>query len=110
VTCEECEETGPMGINCPMVCQDANVVGNSNNGYRANQGFSVGWNKPSFPFDDRQQGSSGQNCNRSEPFLKEIVRDQLSINSEIGKTLLATDKVLEGIDSKMNNFIVAVQD
>jgi hypothetical protein len=86
-----------MGINCPMVCQDANVVGNSNNGYRANQGFSVGWNKSSFPFD-------------GEPFLKEIVRDQLSINSEIGKTLLATDKVLEGIDSKMNNFIVAVQD
>jgi hypothetical protein len=98
-----------MGINCPMVYQNANFVGHSNNGYHPNQGFNDGWNNPSFPFDNRQQGGSGQNFNRSEPFLKEIVRDQLRINSEIGKKLLANDKVLEGIESKMTNFIVAVQ-
>jgi hypothetical protein len=109
VTCEECEEIGHIGINCPMVCQDANFVGHSNNGYRPNQGFNTRQNKPSFPFDNRHQGSSGQNFNRSEPFLKEIVWDQLRINSEIGKKLLANDKVMEGIDSKMNNFTVAVQ-
>jgi hypothetical protein len=98
-----------MGINCPMVYQDANFVGHSNNGYHPNQGFNAGWNKPSFPFDNRQQGGSAQNFNRSKPFLKEIVRDQLRINSEIGKKMLANDKVLEGIDSKMNNFTVVVQ-
>jgi hypothetical protein len=92
-----------------MVCQDANFVGHSNNGYRPNQGFNTRQNKPSFPFDNRHQGSSGQNFNRSEPFLKEIVWDQLRINSEIGKKLLANDKVMEGIDSKMNNFTVAAQ-
>jgi hypothetical protein len=109
VTCEGCGETGHMGINCPTACQDANFVGQSNNGYHPNQGFNAGWNKPSFPFDNRQQGGSGQNFNRSEPFLKEIVQDQLRINSKIGKKLLANDKVLEGIDNKMNNFTVAVQ-
>jgi hypothetical protein len=98
-----------MGISSLTVCQDCNFVGHSNNGYRPNQGFIAGWNKPSFPFDNRQQGGSGQNFNRSEPFLKEIVRDQLRINSEIGKKLLANDKVLEGIDSKMNNITVAIQ-
>jgi hypothetical protein len=50
----------------------------------------------------------GQNFNRSEPSLKDIVRDQLRINSEVGRKLLATDKILESIDSKMNNFPVAV--
>jgi hypothetical protein len=51
----------------------------------------------------------GQNFNRSEPSLKDIMRDQLRINSEVGMKLLATDKILESIDSKMNNFTVAVQ-
>jgi hypothetical protein len=54
VTCEECGETCHMGINCPMVCQDANFVGHSNNDYRPNQSFNARWNKPSFPFDNCQ--------------------------------------------------------
>jgi hypothetical protein len=51
----------------------------------------------------------GHNFNRSEPSLKDIVWDQLRINSEVGRKLLATNKILESIDSKMNNFTVAVQ-
>jgi hypothetical protein len=31
------------------------------------------------------------------------------INLKVGKMLLANDKILESIDNKMNNFIVAVQ-
>jgi hypothetical protein len=108
VMCEECREIDHMGINCPTVCYDANFVGHSNSGYHPNQGFNRRWNKPNFLFDNCQRGGSGQNFNRREPFLKEIVRDQLRINLEIGKKLLANDKVLEGIDSKMNNFIVVV--
>jgi hypothetical protein len=30
VMCEECGETGHMGIHCPTVSQDVNFVGNSN--------------------------------------------------------------------------------
>jgi hypothetical protein len=51
----------------------------------------------------------GQNLNKSEPSLKDIVQDQLRINSEVGKKLLANDRILESIDSKMNNFTVVVQ-
>jgi hypothetical protein len=79
--CEECEETGHMGINCAMVFQDVNFVGNSSSGFCPNQGFNAGWNKPSFPFDNRQEGGMGQNFNGSEPSHKDIVRDQLWINS-----------------------------
>jgi hypothetical protein len=71
--------------------------------------FNVGWNKPSFPFDNRQQRGMGQDFNRSEPSLKDIVWEQLRINLEVGRKLLATDKILERIDGKMNNFTVAVQ-
>jgi hypothetical protein len=85
VTCEECGEIGHMGVNCPTVCQDANFVGYSNNGFHRNQGFNSGWNKPSFPFDNRQQGGNGQNFNRNEPQLRDIIRDHLRINDEFGK-------------------------
>jgi hypothetical protein len=109
VMCEECEETCHMGINCAMVFQDVNFVGNSSSGFCPNQGFNARWNKPSFPFDNRQEGGMGQNFNGSEPSHKDIVRDQLWINSEVGKKLLANDRILESINSKMNNFTVVVQ-
>jgi hypothetical protein len=32
--------------------------------------------KPSFPFDNRQQGGMGQNFNRTKPSLMDIVQDQ----------------------------------
>jgi hypothetical protein len=98
-----------VGVNCPMVHQDVNFVGNSNNGFRLNKGFNSGWNKLNFPFDNHKQGYNGQNFNRNEPSLRDIVRDQLMINVDFSKKLLANDKVLENIDSKMNNFTVAVQ-
>jgi hypothetical protein len=50
----------------------------------------------------------GLNFKISEPSLKDIVWDLLRINSEVGRKLLATNKIFESIDSKMNNFIVAV--
>jgi hypothetical protein len=59
VTCEECGETGHMGIHCLTVSQDVNFIGNSNNGFHPNQGFKAGWNKPSFPFDNHQHSGNG---------------------------------------------------
>jgi hypothetical protein len=42
LTCEECRETGHMGINFPTVPQDVNFVDNSNNDFRPDQGFNAG--------------------------------------------------------------------
>jgi hypothetical protein len=42
----------------------------------------------------------GQNFNRSEPSLKDIVQDQLRINSEDGKKLLANDRIQESIEDE----------
>jgi hypothetical protein len=109
VMCEECEEAGHMGINYPTVSQDVNFIGNSNNGFCPNQAFNARWNKLSFLFNNREQGGMGLYFNKSEPSLKDIVQDQLRINLEVGRKLVATDRILESIDSKMNSFIVAVQ-
>jgi hypothetical protein len=109
VTCEECRETGHVGINYPMVPRDINFIGNSSNGFRPNQGFNAGWNKPSFPFDNCQQGGNRQNFNRNEPSLRDIIRDQVRINNEVGKKNHATNKLLENINAKMDSFTVATQ-
>jgi hypothetical protein len=77
------------------------------NGFRLNQGFNSGWNKHSFLFDNHQHGGNGQNFNRSEPQLRDIIRDQLRINNEFGKKIHATDKLLENISAKMDSFTVA---
>jgi hypothetical protein len=87
VTCEECGEIGHLGDNCLTVCRDANFVGHSNNDFRLNQGFNSRWNKPSFPFDNHQQGGNGYNFNRNEPQLRDVIRDQLRINDEFGKKI-----------------------
>jgi hypothetical protein len=109
VTCEECRETGHMGVKCPTVYQDANFVGHSNNGFHLNQGFNSGWNKPYFPFDNHQQSGNGQNFNRHEPKHRDIIRDQLRINDEFGKKIHANDKLLENKSAKMDSFTVATQ-
>jgi hypothetical protein len=98
-----------MGINCLTVSQDVNFIGNSSNGFHRNQGFNAGWNKPSFPFDNRQQGGNGQNFNRNEPYFREIIRDQVRINDEVGKKIHVTEMLLENINAKMDNFTVATQ-
>jgi hypothetical protein len=74
MTCEECEETDHMGVNCPTVHQDINFVGNSNNGFRPNQGFNSGWNKPNFAFDNRSRAVMGIISTRMSP-LSEILSE-----------------------------------
>jgi hypothetical protein len=37
----------------------------------------------------------------------DIIRDQVSINDEVGRKIHATDKLLENINAKMDSFTVA---
>jgi hypothetical protein len=65
--------------------------------------------KTSFPFDNHQQGGMGQNFSRNEPCLRDTIRDQVRINDEVGKKIHATNKLLENINAKMDNFTIAMQ-
>jgi hypothetical protein len=64
-----------------------NFVVNSNNGFCPNQDFNAGWNKPSFPFDNRQQGGNRQNFNRNEPSQGYCSHENLIACVELGRTL-----------------------
>jgi uncharacterized protein (UPF0212 family) len=46
VTCEECGETCHIDINCPMIPQDVNFVGNSNNDFILIKTSMVGGTSP----------------------------------------------------------------
>jgi hypothetical protein len=41
--------------------------------------------------------------------LRDIIKDQVGINDEIGKKIHATGKLQENINAKMDSFIVATQ-
>jgi hypothetical protein len=43
------------------------------------------------------------------PSLRDIIRDQVRINDEVGKKIHATDKLLENINAKLDSFTVATQ-
>jgi hypothetical protein len=47
--------------------------------------------------------------NQNEPSLRDIIRDHIRINDEVGKKIHTIDKLLENINAKMDNFTVATQ-
>jgi hypothetical protein len=46
---------------------------------------------------------------QNEPSLRDIISDQVRINDEGGKKIHATNKLLENINAKMDNFTLAMQ-
>jgi hypothetical protein len=51
----------------------------------------------------------GRISTKNEASLRDIIRDQVRINDEAGKKIIAIDKLLENINAKMDNFTVATQ-
>jgi hypothetical protein len=52
-----------------------------------------------FPFDNWQQSGDGRNFNRNEPSLRDIIRDHVRINDEVGKKIYALDKLLGNMNA-----------
>jgi hypothetical protein len=65
--------------------------------------------KTNFPLDNCQQGGNGQNFNRNEPSLRDIIKDQVKIKTDFGKRFEAIDKLLENLGAKKDSFAVAMQ-
>jgi hypothetical protein len=57
-----------------------------------------------FPVQQPPIGN-GQNLNRNEPSLRDIIREQVRINDEVGKKIHTTDNLLENINAKMDNIV-----
>jgi hypothetical protein len=63
--------------------------------------------KPLYQPNWRQQ--QNQKSSR-QPTLRDLVGQQIRMNSEIKVTLATNDRILEDINVKMDNFLVAIKD
>jgi hypothetical protein len=71
--------------------------------FLSESGLQLWGEQASFPFDNHQLAGNGQNFNRNEPQLRDIIRDQLRITDEFGKKIHATDKLLEKLSARMDS-------
>jgi hypothetical protein len=80
--CEECENTGHLGSNCPKIQEDVNYINNNNYRPQENQG----WNQQQRP---NYQGN--YQCNNLTNFNQPPLRD----------LVLGQGKIMEGLFRKL---------
>ena len=102
MTCEVYGEVGHSWNNCPKTREDAAYI---NNGFR--QGNNNGWNNQSRPQGGNLNFNSNYNSN--QPSLKDLVFDQAKIKENITKKLSYNDKMIENINSKLENLSSSVK-
>ena len=97
-----CGEVGHSGNNCLETHEEASYI---NNGFR--QGNNSGWNNQSCP----QGGNSNLDSifNLNQPTLKDLVLGQAKINESLTKKITYNDKMLENINSKIEDLSCAVK-
>ena len=101
MTCEVYGNVGHSGNHCLKIHEEAAFI---NNGFR--QLGNNGWNNQSYP-----QGNPNYNLNynSNQPSFKDLVLGQVKINENIMKKLMSNDKMLENINSKIENLSSAVK-
>ena len=101
MTCEVCGEVRHLGNNCPKTHEDAAYI---NNGFRQNNN---GWNNQSRPQGGNSNFNSNFNSNQNS--LKDLVLGQAKINENLTKKLMYNDKMVENINSKLENLSSSVK-
>ena len=102
MTCEVYGEVEHLGNDCHKTHEEASYL---NNGFR--QGNNNGWN-----IQSRSQGGNSNynsNFNSNQPTLKDLVLGQAKINENLTKKLSYNDKMIENINSKLENLSSSVK-
>ena len=105
LTCEDCGDGGHSGNDCPKTREDAAYI-NNNTGFRPQGG--QGWGQARPPF---QGGGNNfnSNFNSNQPSLRDLVFGQAKINESLNKKLATNDKILEGINPKVETLSSALK-
>ena len=105
MTCEVCGNGGHSGNDCPETREDAAYI-NNKNGFRPQGG--QGWGQARPPF---QGGGNNfnSNFNSNQPSLRDLVFGQAKINESLNKKLAANDKILEGLNAKVETLSSALK-
>jgi len=108
--CEVCGDGGHSGNDCPETREDAAHINNNNTRFRPQGG--QGWGQACQPF---QGGGNNLNSNfnltfnSNQPFLRDLVFGQAKINESLNKKFAANDKILEGINAKLETLSSALK-
>ena len=105
MTCEVCGNVGHSGDKCPETQEEAMYLNGNNNGFRPQGGQE--WNQP-HPYYQGGNGNSNS-FNPNQPTLRDLVYGQAKINESLQKKLAATDKSMETIHGKMDEFSAAIK-
>ena len=96
-----------LGIEFPEYQEDANIVINNS----APQQQRQGWNQQQWSnYQGKYPGNYYNSSNPKQPSLRDLILEQARINESISKKLAFNDKVLENINTKMDNVSSTIQD
>ena len=96
-----------MGIEFPEYQEDANIVINNSGSQQQRQG----WKQQQWSiYQGKYLGNHYNSSNPKQPSLKDLILEQAWINESISKKLAFNDKVLENINTKMDNVSSTIQD
>ena len=97
-----------MGVEFLEYQEDANIVINNS----APQQQRQGWNQQQqqSTYQGKYAGNYYNSSNPKQPSLRDLILEQARINESISKKLAFNDKVLENINTKMDNVSSTIQD
>ena len=104
--CEARGDGGHSGNDCPKNREDAAYINNNNTGFRPQGGQGWGQARPPFQVGGNNFNS---NFNSNQPSLRDIVFGQAKINESLNRKLATNDKILEGINAKVETLSSALK-
>jgi hypothetical protein len=108
MTCEECGETGHMVSIARRSIKMSTLLGIPAMAFVRIKASIRDGISPISPLTTASRAILGRISIGMSP-LRDIVREKVKINEDFGKRIHATDKLLENMSSKMDSFIVAMQ-
>ena len=96
-----------MGVEFPEYQEDPNIVINNS----APQQQRQGWNQQQrLNYQGKYPGNYYNSSNSKQPSLRDLILEQARIKENISKKLAFNDKVIENINTKMDNFSSIIKD
>ena len=96
-----------FGVDFPEYQEDANIVINNSAPQQQRQGWKQ---QQRSTYQGKYLGNYYNSSNPKQPYLRELILEQARINENISKKLAFNDKVLENINTKMDNVSSTIQD
>ena len=87
--------------------EDVNIIGNNLGSQQQRQGSNQ---QQRSTYQGKYLGNNYNSFNSKQPSLRDLILEQARINENISKKLAFNDKVLENINTKMDNFSSAIKD